>query len=227
MGLPGHVPVSLLWPTLGVRCGLLVRLPFVCLSRHSQPVCHGLHVPSTKWPQLCRNKEQHGPLSNVWLYVMYFLPTSVNAAWLSTLTGISVVALPAFYGLQAHLDTLAVVVVVAMTCIGEPRYIFLLVSCVLVGKSGSRYIAGDSEQSHAHDNLSVRLKKSAAVYTAGKLTDAPQCVKYPQGTPRVMLLPLAPSHPGCCLPLVFCCSIHFYSLAPCCFRLDEPWTLNS
>ena len=64
-----------------------------------------------------RLKEQHGPLSSshVALYVLYFLPTSVNVAWLSFLNGMSVAGLPAVYGIQLPADSLAVAMDIFVT----------------------------------------------------------------------------------------------------------------
>ena len=66
-----------------------------------------------------RLKEQQGPLSSALLYVLYFLPTTQNTAWLSVASGLGVLVVPASYGLHAHMEACAIALAVAVTCTGE------------------------------------------------------------------------------------------------------------
>ena len=74
-----------------------------------------------------RLKELQGPLSSGLLYLIYFLPTSVNTAWLSIASGLGALVVPASYGLQSHLDACAVALAITVTLVGE--------SCSLVSKN--------------------------------------------------------------------------------------------
>ena len=58
-------------------------------------------------------------MSSGLLYLLYFLPTSVNTAWLSIASGLGVLVVPASYGLQAHMDAFAAALAVAVTCAGR------------------------------------------------------------------------------------------------------------
>lgn len=68
--------------------------------------------------RLYRLKEQQGPLSSGLLYLLFFLPTSMNTAWLSVATGLGALVVPASYGLQQHLDAFAVALAIVVTCAG-------------------------------------------------------------------------------------------------------------
>jgi len=67
-----------------------------------------------------RLKHTCGPLSNVALYALFFLPTSINAAWLSIATGLGVLIVPVSYGVTANMDVYAVVVAAVVTVLGVP-----------------------------------------------------------------------------------------------------------
>ena len=67
----------------------------------------------------CRLKEQHGPLSSGVLYLLYFLPTSVNTAWLSVASGLGALLVPASYGVQENMDAYSVALAVVVTCAGR------------------------------------------------------------------------------------------------------------
>ncbi len=67
-----------------------------------------------------RLKHTCGPLSNVALYALFFLPTSINAAWLSVATGLGVLIVPVSYGVTANMDVYAVVVAAVVTVLGAP-----------------------------------------------------------------------------------------------------------
>ena len=62
-----------------------------------------------------------GPLSNVLLYALFFLPTSINTAWLSVATGLGVLIVPVSYGFIDNLDIYAVVVAAVITVLGVPQ----------------------------------------------------------------------------------------------------------
>ena len=64
-------------------------------------------------------KDQVGSLSSFLLYAAYFLPTSVNAAWLSVATSIGALIVPVSYKPQASLDAAAVVLAVLIVAAGE------------------------------------------------------------------------------------------------------------
>ncbi len=67
-----------------------------------------------------RLKHTCGPLSNVLLYALFFLPTSINTAWLSVAAGLGVLIVPVSYGITANMDVYAVVVATVITVIGAP-----------------------------------------------------------------------------------------------------------
>ena len=66
----------------------------------------------------CRLKDQVGSLSSVFLYVAYFLPTSINAAWLSVATSVGLLIVPVSYGQQANLEFGALVLAAVVTIAG-------------------------------------------------------------------------------------------------------------
>lgn len=70
---------------------------------------------------MVRLKHTCGPLSNVLLYALFFLPTSINTAWLSVATGLGVLIVPVSYGFIENLDIYAVVVAAVITVLGVPR----------------------------------------------------------------------------------------------------------
>ena len=70
------------------------------------------------WPDAVRLKHTCGPLSNVLLYVLFFLPTSINTAWLSVATGLGALIVPVSYGFIENLDIYAVVVAAVITVLG-------------------------------------------------------------------------------------------------------------
>lgn len=63
-------------------------------------------------------KDQVGSLSSVWLYSIFFLPTSVNTAWLSVASSLGVLIVPVAYGATANLDLMAVLLAVVVTGLG-------------------------------------------------------------------------------------------------------------
>ena len=69
-------------------------------------------------PDAVRLKHTCGPLSNVLLYALFFLPTSINTAWLSVATGLGVLIVPVSYGFIENLDIYAVVVAAVITVLG-------------------------------------------------------------------------------------------------------------
>lgn len=72
-----------------------------------------------------RLKHTCGPLSNVLLYALFFLPTSINTAWLSVATGLGALIVPVSYGFIDNLDIYAVVVAAVITVLGAPLRITL------------------------------------------------------------------------------------------------------
>lgn len=86
-----------------------------CWSQHNFPwslPCHGSAF-------VCRLQRAHGTVPSVLLYVLFFLPTSVNAAWLSIAGGLGVLIVPLSYGHTAYLQTAAAVTAVVATAAGE------------------------------------------------------------------------------------------------------------
>ncbi|KAK9812246.1 hypothetical protein WJX73_007119 [Symbiochloris irregularis] len=68
--------------------------------------------------RLYRLKELQGPLSSGLLYLLYFMPTSLNTAWLSVASGLGALVVPASYGLRDHLDACAVALAITVTMAG-------------------------------------------------------------------------------------------------------------
>ncbi|KAK9843986.1 hypothetical protein WJX81_001126 [Elliptochloris bilobata] len=67
---------------------------------------------------LYRLKHACGPLSNVLLYAFFFLPTSVNTAWLSVASGLGALIVPVSYGITDNMDIYTVVVAAVITVLG-------------------------------------------------------------------------------------------------------------
>jgi len=65
-----------------------------------------------------RLKQEHGSLSNILLYVAFFLPTSIHTAWLSYASGLAAMMVPKALDYTAHLDGLAAVLVALITGLG-------------------------------------------------------------------------------------------------------------
>ncbi|DBA77609.1 hypothetical protein WJX77_006490 [Trebouxia sp. C0004] len=55
-------------------------------------------------------KRSNGAVPSSLLYVVFFLPTSINAAWLSVASGLGVLIVPLSYGHTAHLQAVAAVI---------------------------------------------------------------------------------------------------------------------
>ena len=53
------------------------------------------------------------------MYVVFFLPTSINAAWLSVASGLGVLIVPLSYGHTAHLQAVAAVIAVVAIAAGR------------------------------------------------------------------------------------------------------------
>lgn len=67
----------------------------------------------------CRLIRTQGSLPSSLLYVAYFLPTSINAAWLSVASGLGVLIVPVSYGgSSAYVEAEAVVLAVVVTAAG-------------------------------------------------------------------------------------------------------------
>lgn len=61
-----------------------------------------------------------GSLPSSLLYVAYFLPTSINAAWLSVASGLGVLIVPVSYGgNSSYVEAEAVVLAVVVTAAGK------------------------------------------------------------------------------------------------------------
>lgn len=74
----------------------------------------------------CRLNRGQASLPSVLLYVLFFLPTSINAAWLSVASGLGVLIVPLSYGHTAHLEAAAAVTAAVATAAGMS----CVVSCV-------------------------------------------------------------------------------------------------
>lgn len=57
-------------------------------------------------------------LPRILLYVLFFVPTSINAAWLSIASGLGVLIVPLSYGHTAHLEAAAAVTAAVATAAG-------------------------------------------------------------------------------------------------------------
>ncbi|KAK9829449.1 hypothetical protein WJX72_005930 [[Myrmecia] bisecta] len=68
--------------------------------------------------RLYRLKDQYGSLSNVLLYAAFFLPTSVNTAWLSVATCLGILIVPVSYGVTRHMEVYATVLAAVVTLAG-------------------------------------------------------------------------------------------------------------
>ena len=68
---------------------------------------------------LCRLIRTHGSLPSSLLYVVFFLPTSINAAWLSVASGLGVLIVPVSYGSTAHVEAEAVILAIVVTVAGN------------------------------------------------------------------------------------------------------------
>lgn len=66
-------------------------------------------------------KDTCGSLSSVLLYLAYFLPTTINTAWVSVAAGVGVLIIPEQYNWDERtIEGLAVVLIVLVTALGEP-----------------------------------------------------------------------------------------------------------
>ena len=73
------------------------------------------------WCASCRLKDTCGSLSSVLLYVAYFLPTTINTAWVSVAAGVGVLIIPEQYRWDERtVEGLAVLMMVLVTAMGEP-----------------------------------------------------------------------------------------------------------
>lgn len=73
----------------------------------------------TSIQNVCRLIRTHGSLPSSILYVAYFLPTSINAAWLSVASGLGVLIVPVSRGNTAHVEAEAVVLAIVVTAAGN------------------------------------------------------------------------------------------------------------
>ena len=81
---------------------------------------HALHYLYITW-WLCRLKDTCGSLSSVLLYLAYFLPSTINTAWVSIAAGVGILIIPEQYNWDERtIEGLAVVLVVLVTALGEP-----------------------------------------------------------------------------------------------------------
>lgn len=69
-----------------------------------------------------RLKEAHGSLSSVLLYVAFFLPTSINAAWLSFMTAVAALMVPAALHAVAHFEGFAVFLIILVSLCGATHF---------------------------------------------------------------------------------------------------------
>lgn len=95
----------------------LVQLPvgmvacLVCLLSALGAMLYGL----SRLYALTRNQAAS---PSILLYVLFFLPTSINAAWLSIASGLGVLIVPLSYGHTAHLEAAAAVTAAVATAAG-------------------------------------------------------------------------------------------------------------
>jgi hypothetical protein len=66
-----------------------------------------------------RFKDQHGSLSNLLVYTSFFLPTSINTAWLSVASSVGLLIVPVSYGTEVQLEPFACVLAALVTVLGE------------------------------------------------------------------------------------------------------------
>ena len=66
----------------------------------------------------CRLTRNQAASPSILLYVLFFLPTSINAAWLSIASGLGVLIVPLSYGHTAHLEAAAAVTAAVATAAG-------------------------------------------------------------------------------------------------------------
>ena len=69
-------------------------------------------------PVDCRLNHGQGSLPSILLSVLFFMPTSINAAWLSVASGLGVLIVPLSYGHTAHLEAAAAVTAAIATAAG-------------------------------------------------------------------------------------------------------------
>ena len=103
-----------------------MRSPYllVCVTTESH------QKPNIWW--LCRLKDTCGSLSSVLLYLAFFLPTTINTAWVSVAAGVGILILPEQYNWDERtVEGLAVVLIVLVTALGEP--LIALLPAVLTG----------------------------------------------------------------------------------------------
>ncbi|KAK9837646.1 hypothetical protein WJX74_002084 [Apatococcus lobatus] len=67
---------------------------------------------------LYRLKERNGSLSSPFLYAAFFLPTSINTAWLSVATSVGILVVPVSYQTSFNLDIPATILAASVTCLG-------------------------------------------------------------------------------------------------------------
>ena len=56
------------------------------------------------------------------MYVAFFLPTSINAAWLSVASGLGVLIVPVSHGSTAYVEAEAVILAMVVTAAGKHRF---------------------------------------------------------------------------------------------------------
>ena len=70
------------------------------------------------FPICCRLNRGQGSLPSILLSILFFVPTSINAAWLSVASGLGVLIVPLSYGHTAHLEAGAAVTAAIATAAG-------------------------------------------------------------------------------------------------------------
>ena len=81
----------------------------------------------------CRLNRGQGSLPSILLSSLFFIPTSINAAWLSVASGLGVLIVPLSYGHTAHLEAAAATTAVVATAAGTSFVCYLLpdAACLL------------------------------------------------------------------------------------------------
>lgn len=81
---------------------------------------HTFHLPLILFFVCHRLKDTCGSLSSVLLYFAFFLPTTLNTAWLSVAAGVGILIVPESYNWdERHVEAFAVVLICLVTALGE------------------------------------------------------------------------------------------------------------
>lgn len=104
----------------------ILSLRVVACARTSHDILHDMVMGQAIFTG-CRLNRGQASLPSILLHVLFFLPTSINAAWLSVASGLGVLIVPLSYGHTAHLEAAAAVTAAVATAAGMP----CVVTCVI------------------------------------------------------------------------------------------------